>query len=276
MTISGHTKVNAIIGDPVAHSLTPRLHNAAYEAAGLQGAFVMVALPVNAAHLGTAVVGLRAAQVHGLACTTPHKSAIIPFLNDLAPEAQAIGAVNTVVMREGKFIGHNTDWIGITESIRSVSGDLGGRRCAVFGAGGAAAAAAYGLARMGAKVTIMNRTVARAEELASRFSCDARPLHSSISSLDEFDILINCTTVGMSDSQGASPIELNLLRKSHTVLETIYHPRQTALLSGAAAAGATTISGLDMFWYQAKAQFELHTEKPFPSTVSRAAIEGTA
>jgi shikimate dehydrogenase len=268
MTISGHTKVNAIIGAPVAHSLTPRLHNAAYQAAGLDGAFIMVAFPVDATHLGSAVVGLRSAQVNGLACTTPHKTAILPFLDDLAPEAHAIGAVNTVVRRDEKFVGHNTDWIGITDSIRTVSGELRGRRCAIFGAGGAAAAAAYGVTRMGAVATIFNRTLPRAEELAGRFNCSAGPLDHSINSLEAFDILINCTTVGMGEAQGRSPFDLRLIRKTHTVLETIYHPRQTALLAGAAVAGATIVSGLDMFWYQAKAQFELHTGFPFPFSLT--------
>lgn len=254
-----------IIGDPVAHSLSPRMHNAAYRKMNIQ--YVMGAARVTEESLREAIAGVRALNIRGLACTMPHKVSICALLDELDPVAAAIGAVNTVVQENGKLIGFNTDWLGILRPLESKI-NVRDKRVAVLGAGGAALAAVYACVTAGAVVTIFNRTVSNALSLAKRFGVEVAPLHDSCE-LARFDIIINTTSVGMSPNVAQSPLTESQIHSHQVIFETIYYPHETQLLRYANTKGATILRGLDMFLEQGVAQFELHTGVKAPRETMR-------
>lgn len=260
-----------IIGDPVAHSLSPRMHNAAYRELHLN--FVMGAARVTEGSLAQAITGVRALNVRGLACTMPHKVSICALLDELDPVAATIGAVNTVVQEDGRLKGFNTDWLGILRPLESIM-ILRDKQVAILGAGGAALAAIYACVSAGAAVTIFNRTLSNATPLAKRFKVDVASLSESCD-LERFDVIINTTSVGMSPKTAESPLIEAQLHQHHLVFETIYYPHQTQLLRHATAKGATTLRGLDMFLEQGAAQFELHTGVKAPRETMRNEISAT-
>jgi len=255
LTVTARSHLTLVIGDPIAHSLSPAMHNAGYSAENLP--FVMAAAHVRAEGLPDALRGIRALGVRGLAVTMPHKISIIPLVDQLDPVAQAIGAVNTVVNTDGRLVGHNTDWLGIVTPLSRIA-PIAGKRVAVLGAGGAALAAVYGCFSQGASVSIFNRTPEKAQSLAALCGGEVLPLSNS-QKLSDFEVIINTTSVGMGDAAGQSPLPAHVLQKHHTVFETIYHPFSTQLVKDAERVGATIIRGLEMFLEQGLAQFELHT-----------------
>jgi shikimate dehydrogenase len=255
LRVSAHAEKTLIIGAPVRHSLSPTMHNGAY--AALRLPFVMAAAEVQPEHLPAAIQGVRALGVRGLAVTMPHKVEIIPLLDRLDQTAAAIGAVNTVVQRNGELIGYNTDWLGILNPL-SQRCTLSGLRVALLGAGGAALAALYACTSAGATVTIFNRSYAKAATLAARWGCSARPLET-LEEVRGYDIIINTTAVGMGELAHSSPVPAQLLHSGQIIFETIYAPRTTQLVRAAQERGATTITGIEMFIEQGRAQFELHT-----------------
>lgn len=257
-----------IIGDPVSHSLSPRMHNVAYRVKELP--FVMGAARVTPEALPEAIAGVRALNIRGLACTMPHKVTICSLLDELDPIAKTIGAVNTVVQDKGRLIGFNTDWLGILRPLESMT-SLRGKQVAILGAGGAAQAAVYACATAGASVTIVNRTIASAESVAARFGVEALALNSS-SDLEPFEVIINTTSVGMSPNTTQSPLSDNQIFPHQIVFETIYYPLETQLLRSAASQGAKIVRGLDMFLEQGAAQFELHTGANAPREAMRSEI----
>lgn len=244
-----------VIGDPIAHSLSPRMHNAAYAALGLP--FLMAAAQVKATELQQTMRSVRALGIRGLAVTMPHKVEIRPMLDAIEPLARAVGAVNTVRNDNGVLTGLNTDVLGIVTPLER-SGPLTGKRVALLGAGGAAQAAAHGCASRGAAVTIFNRSPEKARALASACGGTVSELGSS-PDLSAFEIIINTTPVGMGAQSGESPIPASSIAPHHTVFETIYHPRTTQLVKDAELRGARVIRGLEMFIEQGLAQFEIHT-----------------
>jgi shikimate dehydrogenase len=253
--ISGHTALTLIIGDPVSHSLSPRMHNAGYVARGLP--FVMAASHVSPSNLEEAIVGVRALKIRGLAVTMPHKITIMSYLDTIDPIAREIGAVNTVVNTGGTLTGYNTDWRGIVDPLSQLI-DLKGTRVAVLGAGGAAQAAIYGCISAGADVTIFNRTAERGSSLAERWGCHATSLNDE-AALRSSAVIINTTSVGMQDTIDQSPISCDALHPEQVLFETIYAPRTTTLVAAALERGARVIRGIEMFIAQGVAQFELHT-----------------
>ncbi len=255
LEISAHSSLCLVVGDPVAHSLSPAMHNAAYAATQLP--FVMCGAHVRAGALADAVKGMRALGVRGLAVTMPHKVAIMELLDEVDPIAATIGAVNTVVNSNGRLTGYNTDWLGILRPLEQRT-SLKGRKVALLGAGGAAQAALYACTTEGASVTIFNRSIERAESLADRFGASILPLEKA-DELSLFDIVINTTSVGMAPDIDRSPVPESALVRDQVVFETIYAPSTTKLLSMSARIGANTIPGLDMFLEQGAAQFHLHT-----------------
>jgi len=255
LDITARSSLCLIIGDPVSHSLSPSMHNAAYASAGLP--FVMAGAHVRAEGLGDALRGMRALGIRGLAVTMPHKVAILPLLDVVDPIAQTIGAVNTVVNDNGVLTGFNTDWLGILRPLERTI-DLKGRTVALLGAGGAAQAALYACTSEGASVTIFNRSVEKASAIAEKFGCAVRSLDAA-TDLSTFDIIINTTSVGMSPNLDQSPIPESAIRKHHIIFETIYAPNVTTLLKVSQNVGAQTITGLEMFLEQGVAQFQLHT-----------------
>jgi shikimate dehydrogenase len=264
-----------IIGDPVAHSLSPQMHNAAYAAAGLGDAFVYVAARVQQGELAQAVAGMKAMGFRGLTCTIPHKVAILGFLDRLDPVAQSIGAVNTVVQEDGELIGYNTDWLGIVEPLcRRI--ELSGKRVAIVGAGGTTRAAIAGCQARGCgEIVVYNRTLLRAERLAEEFAVEARPLSDMASCPQDVaacDVIIQTTSVGMGDAVGQSVVPPSCLREGQVVLDAIYTPFDTRLLLDAAERGAHIVRGAEMFLYQGVAQYEHYTGQPAPADVMERVI----
>lgn len=270
--ITGETSLCLIIGDPVAHSLSPRMHNAAYHAAGVS--FVMAAARVKSHSLRDAIQGVRTLSIKGLACTMPHKVPICDLLDQMDDTAGAIGAVNTVVNVDDTLIGYNTDWLGILRPLEQRT-SLQGKSIAILGAGGAAQAAVYACSLQGARVTIFNRTISKAEDLAKSFNANARPLEVT-QNVESFDIIINTTAMGMGALRNEIPVDSNTIAPHQIIFETIYHPFQTKLTQAAQERGATCLHGLDMFLEQGAAQFELHTGVKAPRAVMKTILENAS
>jgi shikimate dehydrogenase len=268
-SISSTTAICLIIGDPVAHSLSPRMHNAAYDALGLD--FVMAASQVREAELPSAIRGVRALSIRGLSVTMPHKISLCSLLDEIDPVATAIGAVNTVVNTGGSLRGYNTDWIGIVRPLEQRL-KLANKRIAILGAGGAAQAAAYACSKAGSHVTIFNRTAPKAQELAAVYNASYGELAKSLD-VKSFDVIINTTPLGMGVLEGQSPLESHQLSSHQIVFETIYTPRETTLVGHARSAGCTVIAGHEMFLEQGAAQFELHTGRAAPRSAMKALID---
>jgi len=271
LNINGQTKLVGLIGHPVEHSLSPAMHNSAFAALGLNWRYVP--LPVHPERLGEAVVGLRALGLVGANVTVPHKEAVMPHLDHVTPEAQAIGAVNTIAMSPAvvreELIGYNTDWQGFLTTLSEGDFDPQGKRAVVLGAGGAARAAVYALAQAGAQVTVLNRTPARAQALVQDFTplfpaLSLRSLPLTPQTLEErtaeAHLLVNTTPVGMWPEVDLSPWPEDLAFPGHlTVFDLVYNPRQTELLRQARTVGARVIGGLGMLVHQGAAAFELWT-----------------
>jgi len=263
-TITSGTKLCAIFGNPIEHTLSPRIHNAAFEHLHLN--YVFLAFKVE--RLKEAVQGIRALDLKGVSVTIPHKVAIIDYLDEVEDIAGKIGAVNTVVNRGGRLIGYNTDWSGAIDALEEKV-DLKGRKALVLGAGGAARAIAFGLKERGADFTILNRTVHKAEMLASELGAHYGALEDSASV--PFDTVINTTSLGMYPNVHDTPVEKALL-KDVLVFDMVYNPLKTRLIREAEQNGCTTITGLEMFINQAALQFDLWTGKKAPLDVMKKVV----
>lgn len=263
-------KICLVIGDPIAQSLSPIMHSAGYKALGIEKEFAFHAARVPAENLKQAIDGMRGLGLRGFACTIPHKVAVIPLLDQISEEASKIGAVNTVVNENGNLVGYNTDYLGITKSIVPHA-DLVGLKALVLGAGGASRAACFGLTSSGAQVTVANRSIEKGARLAADFGANFIEI-SALKSLDQFDLILNTTPVGMGNLLEQSPINPALLQPRHIVFDTVYRPKNTALISAALKCGSKIIYGLDMLLHQGLKQFELFTSIPGPETVMRNAI----
>jgi len=275
MTVSGKTKICAIIGDPVEHTMSPAMHNAAFQKMGLD--YLYIPFRVAPEQLPQAVAGLKSLNVAGFNVTIPHKVAVMPLLDDLDPLAEKIGAVNTVVNEDGKLRGYNTDAEGFYRVLLEQGFSLQGKNVVLLGAGGAARALAYILAEKGARLTILNRRqeLDWAENIA-RFILDdlnkevkVFELGNISKALPGADLLVNATSVGMSPADNASPVPAPLLEKVPVVFDIVYNPLKTRLLKEAAAAGAQTISGIDMLAWQGALSFEKWTGKSAPVDLMR-------
>jgi shikimate dehydrogenase len=278
-TPDGQTRLYGVLGHPVAASLSPAFQNAGFRALGLNALYV--AFPVLPDDLAVAVRGLAAAGIAGFNLTAPHKVAILPLLERILPEAQAIGAVNTVRCEPAgsgtRLIGTNTDGSGF---LRSLERDLNlhprGKRILMLGAGGAARGIAHALLReQAATLWIANRTLSRAVELVAALRAhypaaqiEALPLESAPGLAPH--LLVNTTTVGMGD--GKSPLRLSAVRVQEAVVDIVYHHAETPLLAEARALGLPHTSGIGMLLYQGAAGFEFWTGKTAPVEPMRAAL----
>jgi shikimate dehydrogenase len=268
-----------IIGDPVGHSLSPLMHNAAFAALGLDMAYVP--LPVKAADVGPALEGLRALGFRGANVTIPHKGAVVPLLAWLDEDARLAEAVNTIVVGDDGLRGYNTDVEGVRGPLVAACGDsLRGAPGLILGAGGAARAAALALARLGLEITVVNRTAAAAERLAALTAaavpgcaCRRLPLTELTASLVASQrLLVNATSLGMA-GHGKVPAALaDNVTAGQVVFDIVYTRGETALLAGARARGATVIDGLSMLVGQAAVGFELWTGRRAPVEVMRDAV----
>jgi len=255
-TITSTTKLCAIIGNPIEHSLSPLIHNAAFEHLKLN--YVFLAFEVE--HLREAVSGIRALNLKGVSVTIPHKVEVMDYLDDIEEVARRIGAVNTILNQEGRLLGYNTDWSG---AIKALEGkvELKNKKTILLGAGGAARAIAFGLKEKGADLTILNRTVKKAEVLASELNCQ----WGGLELVESFkpDILINTTSLGMYPRVDDLPVKKEFL-KDMLVFDIVYNPLKTHLIRKAEQNGCATIPGVEMFINQAALQFELWTGKKAP------------
>ncbi len=255
--IDGHTKIFGILGRPVAHTLSPAMHNAAFRQLGVNA--VYVAFPVF--DLTAAVAGLRGLNLAGVSVTLPFKEEIIPLLDELDPRAAQIGAVNTVVNRNGHLVGYNTDWLGALTALQARTA-IAGEHFLILGAGGAARAIAFGLTEAGGRVTLADLDAARATALAEDLGAAAIALNA----LGQCPAagLINATPVGMEPLVEEIPLSPDLLSRFTLVMDIVYRPLQTRLLREAQNRGCATIDGLQMLIQQDTAQFELWTglDKP--------------
>ena len=266
--ITSRTRVYGVIGNPIGHSLSPLLHNTAFRARKVDAVFV----PFLVRDLSDFLGAVEPLGIAGFAVTIPLKEAILRRLDDCDPLAARIGAVNTVVVRGGgRLYGYNTDYVGVLRSLES-SIRLAGSRILLFGAGGAARAAAFALAQAGAKVFLSSRRPERARALARALgrgtetqAIERRDLRS-----ESFDAIVNCTPVGMHPN-GGSPLESAELNCS-VVMDMVYHPRITELLRRAQRLGIEIISGVEMFLAQGFAQQEIWTEERAPEVAMRKAI----
>ena len=280
MNISGKTRVCAVIGDPVEHSLSPCIHNAAFQ--HLQLDYVYVAFPAKREELRTAIQGMRSLKIHGLNVTTPHKLDVVQHLDLLDESAKNVGAVNTILNKEGTLIGYHTDGKGALLALEANQGDLSNKKILILGAGGASRSISYTLAQEARELVVLNRTVERAESLVKELLAAfgnkvryGRLCRSCVKAeLEDTDILINATTLGMHPKEDETPVDRDLLRSNLTVFDLVYHPLETRLLREAKAAGAKTIDGLAQLVYQGAASFEIWTGKRAPVNVMmRAAWE---
>lgn len=268
--INAQTKLCLIIGDPVKHSLSPAMHNTAYKKLGIDNQFVFLAQKIKPVDLKSAIQAVKALNIRGLTCTIPHKTAVIPLLDQLDPLAQKIGAVNTVVNNNGQLIGYNTDCFGAVTALEKHT-KLKNKKVAVLGAGGGARAVVFGLISKNAQVTVFNRTHKKAKTLASQADCQAQSL-KNLKIIKNLDIIINTTSVGMTPSHHRSLVPKSLIQPHHLVFDIVYSPHQTQLLKNALTKKAKIIHGLDMLLYQGIAQFELYTNRKAPVKTMRQAL----
>lgn len=268
MTITGGTSLYGIVGNPVRHSLSPVMHNAAFQALGLNCVYV----PLPTEDVAAAMTGLRALGIQGVSVTIPHKEAVISLLDEVDPLAMSIGAVNTIKAVEQKgrvaLLGSNTDWQGANQALLAVT-DLAGKKVIILGAGGSARAIGFGLQQEGAQVILCSRTKSRGQALAADLGCAWISLEQSQELAG--DVLVNATSVGMNDPQ-LSPVDVVILDRFSVVMDIVYAPLVTRLLQEAESAGCLVVNGLEMLLYQGVAQFELWTGQSAPVTVMRRAL----
>lgn len=279
--ISASTQLVGLLGWPVRHSASPQMHNAAFAARRMNWRYL--AFPVAPDRVEAAVAGLPALGLRGANVTVPHKQAVMPFLDRWTPAAEAIGAVNTIVVQEdGQLLGDNTDAAGFIADLHAHGVDPAGQRVAVIGAGGSARAVVYGLAEAGAaRLSLLNRTVAKAEALAQAMRAYFPETAIGTGAFPDdvpdvaqhVDLIVNCTSLGMDPRvEGLPWDEETEFREGQTVYDLVYNPAVTRLLQLATADGAQAIGGLGMLVYQGAIAWEKWTGEPAPVDVMQRAV----
>ena len=280
MEINAHTQFCGVIGNPVEHSLSPAIHNAAFQKLGLN--CVYLSWKVEA--IGDAIKGLRAlGNFRGASVTIPHKVLAMPFLDHVEATARQIGAINTIVADKGQLTGYNTDATGALRALKEGGVELRGRRVAILGSGGAARAIAFALAAESGvdKLTLLgvddNERAMLAGDIRSKTALKVEDSHldevTLARTLPEAQVLIHCTPIGMSPKVDATCVPASLLHAGLAVMDIVYNPRETRLLKEATRVGCKTIPGLEMFLNQAATQFELWTNRSAPVDVMRTVLE---
>ena len=277
MVVSGKTRVYGVIGDPIEHTLSPVMHNAAFEALKLDCTFL--AFKVKPAEVGNAITGMRALNIQGLNVTMPHKEAVIKHLDEIDPTARFLNAVNTIQNKNGKLLGFNTDGAGALKALRANQVDPKGKKVLLLGAGGAARAIAYSLSQDAGELVILNRTPKPAEELANllkqtsnkKITVGILSPETIETNLADANVLINATSIGMKPNADQTPIKPEWLRRNLAVMDIVYNPVETKLAKNAKATKATVVSGVEMLIYQGAASFEIWTSCKAPVEVMRKA-----
>ncbi len=273
--ISGHTKTTALIGSPVEHSMSPAMHNASFEKLGLD--YVYVVYDVQPEQLESVVKGMKDMGVVGYNVTMPLKTYVLPYLDELSDAAKLMGAVNTVVLQDGKTIGHNTDGAGFMRNLKENGVDIIGKKMTIVGAGGAGSAIFAQAALDGvAEIDVFNirdnfydATEKRVGEMAEKTGCkitlhdldDKDDLRASVA---ESALFVNATRVGMPPMDDQCTLEEDMLHDGLVVADTVYNPRKTKLLAMAEAHGNKAISGLGMLLWQAAIGEKIWTGQEMP------------
>lgn len=278
-SINGKTELFGIIGEPVEHSIGPAVHNGCFEVEKMNRIYLPLLVSGGQKEFNEFLDNVTARpwlDFRGFSVTIPHKTSALEYARAkgeyIEPLAVKIGALNTLTIGFNERInGFNTDYAGAMDALTAALGikrkQLHSKTVAVIGAGGAARAIIAGLTDVGAKTTIYNRTVSKAQNLALEFGC----LHAGLEDIEKLDaqIVINCTSIGMYPKTDASPVPAKCLRKNMVVFDTVYNPMETLLLKQAKQVGAKTVSGVEMFIGQAAEQFKLFTHKDCPMEILR-------
>ena len=275
--ISGKTIVCGIIGDPIEHTMSPAMHNAAFQTLGLD--YTYVPFRVKSLELKKAIEGIRGLNLRGLNVTIPHKVAVMQFLDRIDPLAEKIGAVNTIVNDDGILSGYNTDATGFLQTLHDKDVEPEDKKVLLLGAGGAARAIGNVLAGEKARITILNRRqeLSWAEDLAhlltrhygAKVNIGELTPENLQRAIEGVDIVVNSTSLGMSPDDDQTPVPADLLGASLTVFDVVYNQYETRLLREAKAAGARTINGLEMLVRQGAIAFEKWTGIKAPVDVMR-------
>jgi shikimate dehydrogenase len=278
-SILHHAELYGIFGYPIGHSLSPLMHNTAFAQHGMDAVYLPFAVPP--AQIEVAVKAIRALHIRGVNVTIPHKQAVMAWLDELAPEARLIGAVNTIHLCDGRLVGYNTDGIGFLRSLEGAGSEVAGRTVLLLGAGGAARAIAVQLCLSGIhRLDITNRTRTRAEELAASLKESIPHADISVVSMEgpalaahlpHIDIVVNATSVGMHPHDGMV-LPFASLGPRHLVCDIVYRPLHTPLLQAAQHQGARTVDGLGMLIHQGAKAFEIWTQRSFPIPLIRAKL----
>jgi len=267
--ITGKTKITGLFGYPVEHTLSPAMHNAAFEALNLD--YCYVAFPVHPDSLEDAVRAVRALNLSGVNVTIPHKEKVISLLDKIDKEASFIGAVNTIVNSEGILTGYNTDGRGFMQSLSEGDISVEGKDILIIGAGGASRAISYYLSQMAKKLSLYGIDKNRVGRLVQ----DLKEIRDNVSSIedisgiDRFHIIINATPLGLK-KEDPLPFDTDLLKPDQTICDLIY--KRTQLLEGASKKGCITLDGLGMLLWQGAFAFELWTGKKPPVEIMRNAL----
>ena len=281
LTITTETQLCGVLGNPVHHSLSPAIHNAAFDHLGLN--FVYLAFPVERDVEG-AIQGIRAlGNLRGFSVTIPHKVAVMSYLDEVDATARHIGSVNTIVKDGEKLTGYNTDASGALKALRQGGAQLKGQRVLLLGSGGAARAIAFGLAVEGEidGLTILGiddvERASLAKDIRGRTSMiveDSIMNEATLANgIERSQVLVHCTPIGMHPNVYKSCVSQSLLKPELTVMDIVYNPLETQLLREAREAGCNTIRGVEMFVNQAVGQFERWTGQSAPVNVMRAILE---
>lgn len=274
-TINANTTLCAVIGNPVAHSLSPAIHNAAFLSLGMNWAYVAC----KVIDIQKALDGIRALNIRGASITIPHKVAAIQYLDSLDETARMIGSINTIVNNEGFLKGYNSDGEGAVQALIQTGHDPSGKKFLILGTGGAARAVAFTLAMQSnpQSLSIMGIIPEELSTLTADIKHKTQCVPDALVWTDATvrqavaacDICINCTPLGMSPKINESPLPADIWEKRHVVFDIVYNPLKTQLLRDAECAGAAVVPGIEMFLSQAVIQFELWTGRQAPKKVMR-------
>lgn len=276
--INSETRLYVLIGDPVEHSFSPLMQNAAFQFRGINSVYLTV--QVKSEGLEDAIKGIKSMGIRGLNVTIPHKVSIMKYLDEIDSTAKNIGAVNTVINKDGKLIGYNTDGAGALEALKIGNGDPTGKKVVLLGAGGAARAISFSIAPFASRLVVLNRTRSKAisivEAIKKRLNIkivgDKLTINTLSRELLDTELLINTTSVGMFPKIDETLVGGHLLKPKMVVFDIIYNPPETRLLREATASGAKTLNGINMLVNQGALSFKLWSGLKPPINVMLGAI----
>lgn len=261
ININSQTKLYCIFGHPVIHSLSPLMHNFAFQKLNLNNLY----LAFDVVDIKKATEAMKTLGIRGASVTVPHKIELLKYLDEIDPLVHKIGACNTIINRDGKLIGYNTDWYGAITPLKQIyTENLDQKKAVLLGAGGAARAVAFGLAQEKIPFVILNRTLDKAKQLAKESGAVNYGELKDFKKYQDFEIIINTTSLGLENhDEDKTPIEPKLILNKHLVFDIVYKPKMTKFLREAKKNGAKIIYGYKMLLYQAELQFKLFTGLDF-------------